>query len=198
MKINELVKEGFWSGLGNLAHGAVKGATSAMKNAPDSLSASTRLAADPNKIKALPNTFKSVKKSDGTDELTSPDGKETVVWDSKKRTLTVSGDGTEVVYQKLKSGWKDMQTDENIPPSAAKELDDMFDIASGKVAPPKPKQPKAKTVKPIQVKLPTSGIVVTKSPEDGIWRLPDGEEVTTPEYVAKLEARAKAMGQYYK
>ena len=69
MKINEILKEGFWSGLGNLAHGAVLGATGAMKNAPDRLGAGTKLAADPNKIKALPKTFTPKSKADpDTDE----------------------------------------------------------------------------------------------------------------------------------
>lgn len=217
MKINEVLNEGFWSSVGkglgkglagaaNLTHGAVIGATGALKNAPDRLGAGTRLAADPKKLKAIPTTFTPKPKIDGTEELTSPDGKEKVTWDKNKRTLTISGPDGEVVYQKLKNGqWKDIQTDEIIQAKNAGELDTIFGIASGRDAPPAEKMPSVfksnrpqPTGKPITVKLPTSGVVVTKSPQDGIWRLPDGEEITKPEYIQKLEARAKSMGQYYR
>jgi len=61
MKIKEFVNEGILGsalrGLGNLAHGAVRGATGALKNTPDRISATTKLAADPYKMKALPGTF---------------------------------------------------------------------------------------------------------------------------------------------
>ena len=69
MKINEILREGVLSSLGNLAHGAILGATGAMKNAPGRLDATTRLAADPSKMKALPNTFRAKKLgASGTDQ----------------------------------------------------------------------------------------------------------------------------------
>lgn len=81
MKINEILKEGFWSGLGNLAHGAIAGASGAMQNAPGSLHAGTRLAPNSDKQKPMAKLFKSPtakpgeepgKDEEGADKVQTP------------------------------------------------------------------------------------------------------------------------------
>lgn len=200
---------GVGSFLSGLIGGVGGGLSHAMKHAPSSLGADTKLVVDPKDAGKIANKadilglasklksdFSSTNNPDGSTTLTDPAG-EKITWDPKKRTLTVSGEGGEVVYQKLKTGkgWKDMHTDDIIKGSEASELDTMFDVASGRVAPPKPKQPQAKAVKPIQVKLPNTGVIVTKSDTDGKWRLPDGTEITDPANINNLENSTQAKTQ---
>lgn len=135
MKINEILKEGFWSGLGNLAHGAVLGATGAMKNAPSSMNASTRLAADPSKMKALPTTFTPKPTPDSDTEKPTDQAEPTVqnIGDQQvpegKRLYVIAKSNKEMYFKTADGRWWHVPN-QNFPDSGmvvASNISDVLD-----------------------------------------------------------------------
>jgi len=178
MKINEILSEaGFWKGIAKgLAPNAV---------------------ADRDAMKGFKKDFKKFTDVEDLPDnqgitVSIPSGtpgqpQDKVSWTPAKNLLNINGQN----YQKTKKGWKDLQTDELIPPQYAKEIQAAFDVASGRMAAPKPRAVK---LPPIQVKTPT-GEIVTKSDTDGLWRMANGTVISDTHNVAELEKRAKPAYQ---
>lgn len=96
-------------------------------------------------------------------------GKQALIWDAKKKILTVNGQP----YKKTAKGWQDIATDELVDPKYAGELQTAFDIASGRV-PVKTGSSDEEMVQSVGTVTTPRGIKATKW-SDGKWTTPDEE-----------------------
>jgi hypothetical protein len=110
-------------------------------------------------------------------------------WDSTSSTLSISNDAGTYTYRRLEDGsWRDNHTGEKIKPARAQELQYQFDKLTGRVAQPGG-TPKPKRLQVNQVKIPSTGEILTKK-EDGNWYAADGNSVVKdPKVLAWLERR---------
>lgn len=111
---------------------------------------------------------------------------ETVDWDANKNVLTVSGPEGAAQYRRYTGGrWMDVATGEIIKPEYAKELQVKFDTITGRVPFPGGK-PKTQGLAINQVKAP-NGEVITKDQGDNRWYDEQGNYISNPEDLKRLE-----------